>query len=230
MPVPEAAMHENRLAVPRKHDVGAAGQFTHIQSVPETHPVDHAPHLQFGRSIPRLHAPHPNASFILGQCVCHGPRRFLGTDYHYRGCEREHSATRRVRPGDGEFRGGARAGRQHPIPLSASADKPTCQNQWRASLCRKAAMIGPGPRGSGAGKGTQNPSPACLQTTRFWLQNARCHAPNHAHFRHPAIGRKACLRRRRRPACPRCRSGGASRRGSGGRGPACRPCWRGCCR
>ena len=33
---------------------------------------------------------------------------------------------------------------------------------------------------------------------------------------------------RRRPTCPRCRSGGASHRGSGGRGRACRRHWRGC--
>jgi len=56
--VPEAAVHKDYLSMRDKDDVGLAGQFRGVQSIPESHRVDQAAHIHFRARISALDCSH----------------------------------------------------------------------------------------------------------------------------------------------------------------------------
>ena len=70
MPMPEAAVHENRLLVLWQHDVGATGQFFPVQAETVTHRVKQPPYDQFRSCIFALDRLH-NAAALFGATSIH---------------------------------------------------------------------------------------------------------------------------------------------------------------
>lgn len=58
VPMPKAAMNENDTSESPENQIRTARKTLPVKPVPVSHPVDHAPHREFGLSILRSHASH----------------------------------------------------------------------------------------------------------------------------------------------------------------------------
>lgn len=68
MPVPEAAVNENRGLILRENDVRSARQITAVQAETVTEPVQRPPHRNFRLSVFTFHARH-QARTLRGDVV-----------------------------------------------------------------------------------------------------------------------------------------------------------------
>jgi hypothetical protein len=71
MPVPKAAMHENRLAKSGEDKIGAPGQVAPVQTITITHAVNEATHHHFRLGVLGPNTSHALATFGGGENIGH---------------------------------------------------------------------------------------------------------------------------------------------------------------